>query len=237
MHYSHHVEGKGSLGTSVFTDNDHRHGCNPLQVEIVSVTCPRLYVIKRKVTVQRHYMRHCELSSEGEEIHICAGRKVGMYDVKIMIFNIFHRFMKVVIGLEMPLPRDTGINECVWEKRNKFCRCSGIARREQRHVVSLCHLLLYEIVQHNLRSSVVLWGNSNPRRGYVRDFHGDPLRVSRYHFVREPLYTFSPGFLPLKHSFLSFWSDELDGGTLAAASWKQCRLLGAIPEHIDEYPI
>src|SRR5579884_3896768 len=129
-------------------------------------------------------MRRYELSSEWEKIHISAGRKVGMYDVKIMVFDIFHRFVKVVIGLEMPLPRDTGLNEGVREKRNELCRCSGIARREQRHVVSLFYLFLYEIVQHNLRSSVVLWGNSNPRRGYVRDFHGYPLR---YHAVRELL--------------------------------------------------
>src|SRR5579864_8560344 len=69
----------------------------------------------------------------------------------------------------------------------------------------MCHLFLYEIVQHNLRSPVVLRGNSNPRWGDVRDFHRYPLRelsAFRSDSVLHPVaVAFIEFSLPLIHTF------------------------------------
>src|SRR5689334_1466107 len=102
---------------------------------------------------------------------------MGMHDIKIMFFDVFHRFREMIVSFKMSLPGNTSSNERTREKRNEMCRGSGIARREYRHVMSLCYLFFDEVIQHNLRSTIVLWRKSNPRRGDVRDFHRYPLRA------------------------------------------------------------
>ncbi len=106
-----------------------------------------------------------------------------MDNIKIMLFEVFYRLREMVIRLEMSLPGDTSSNEGAREKRNEPCRCPGITRREQCHLVPLGYLFLDEIVEHNLRSTIVLGRNGNPQRGNVRDLHRYPLRECCYHDV------------------------------------------------------
>src|SRR2546421_377200 len=91
-------------------------------------------MIKGKVTVQRHHMRSGKMSREGKEIHIRAGRKMGMHNVKIMALDIFYRFTEMVIGLEMPLPWDTGTYERTG--KNEMSRADVLASPGANNVTS-----------------------------------------------------------------------------------------------------
>lgn len=50
------------------------------------------------------------MSREGKEIHIRAGRKMDMDNIKIMLFDVSYCLREMVIRLEMSLPGDTGSN-------------------------------------------------------------------------------------------------------------------------------
>src|SRR5258708_38824285 len=102
-------------------------------------------------------MRRRKLSGEGKEIHIRAGRKVGMDNIKIMLFDVFYRLREMVIRLEMSLPGDTSSNEGAREKRKEPCPMPWIHRAQQMTPLPLGLLVLHQNGRANSPSNISSW--------------------------------------------------------------------------------
>jgi hypothetical protein len=59
-------------------------------------------------------MRRWKMSHEREKIHVCAGRQMSVYNIKIMVFDVIDRFRKMIVGFEMILPGNACRNKRMW---------------------------------------------------------------------------------------------------------------------------
>src|SRR5947209_714214 len=104
MDHTDKIEGIWHFCTCALADGNHWYRAGPLHIIFICTTCPGLHPVKGKAAVQSRYMGSSKRSCQGKDIHIRTRREMGMHNVEIMLFDIFHGFVHVVIGLEMCRP-------------------------------------------------------------------------------------------------------------------------------------
>src|SRR5438105_1885529 len=99
---------------------------------------------------------------------------MGMHHVECMLPNILRSTMEMVVGLEMCLPGLAHCKKRQRKKRDKSCRCFCVAWSKQRHVMALCDLLLDQLINDLLCSTIVLRWNGYPGGRDLAYFHDLP---------------------------------------------------------------